>query len=148
MAGPEVLDAPLVAGCVAATHNMTPAASNLSTAAAASTGQCFSRGLPSTARATGGAGPIDGQAARASVDPIGRAATSPCGWLRDRTTPGTSLRRSPAAAAGTSGTGSVVWMDPQLQQASPMPEALQAYNQSMSVVDVHNRPPMERPDLA
>ena len=28
MAGPKVLDAPLVAGCVAATHNLLPAAAD------------------------------------------------------------------------------------------------------------------------
>ena len=146
--GTDVLHAPLAGGCAAASHNMMQTAAEPPKAAAASTRCAFVCGPPSCDWPIGGASPVDGlaaSAAPASVEPVGRAEGG-SRWLAAGWTPqGTSLRCSPAAAAGTSGTRGVAWTASHLQQAYGMSAAVQDYNQSMAAVDVHT---MERPDLA
>ena len=138
--GTDVLHAPLAGGCAAASHNMMQTAAEPPKAAAASTRCAFVCGPPSCDWPIGGASPVDGlaaSAAPASVEPVGRAEGG-SRWLAAGWTPqGTSLRCSPAAAAGTSGTRGVAWTASHLQQAYGMSAAVQDYNQSMAAVDVH-----------
>ena len=118
--GTDVLHAPLAGGCAAASHNMMQTAAEPPKAAAASTRCAFVCGPPSCDWPIGGASPVDGlaaSAAPASVEPVGRAEGG-SRWLAAGWTPqGTSLRCSPAAAAGTSGTRGVAWTASHLQQA-------------------------------